>query len=86
VIRYTTREGQSAQFESPVGTVPRLHREGQHIPILYNPANPAEGRIATGCMQVGPPIFLIVFGLVTALFSGLFAVSTWVISAQLPTG
>ena len=86
IVRYTTRDGQTAQFESPVGTLPRLHREGQSVPILYNPANPAEGRIATGGMRFGAPIFLIIIGLAMALFAGFFAVGAWVIAAQLPVG
>ncbi len=85
VVRYTTQTGQPVQFESPLGTSPRLHREGQQVPVLYNPADPTDARIATGCMRYGLAIFFIVLGLGMALFSALFALVSWLILAQVPT-
>lgn len=84
VVSYTTRDGQETQFESPIGTSPRLQREGQQVPILYNPANPTDARIATGCMQYGLPIFFIIFGLAMALFAATFGAFAWFLIIKLP--
>ena len=72
LVRYATRDGQQAQFESPFGANLRLVREGQRVPILYNPDRPSEGRLASGGARYGTPLALIVVGIVLAV-GGLFA-------------
>jgi hypothetical protein len=45
VVQFQTASGDAVQFSSTIGTErPRL-RKGQQVPVLYDPARPAEARI-----------------------------------------
>jgi hypothetical protein len=84
VVRNTTRQGQEVQFESPIGTSPRLQREGQQVPVLYSPENPTDARLASGCMRYGLPLGLIVVGLGMVLFATVFGLFAWFLLRQIP--
>ncbi|ADO67941.1 DUF3592 domain-containing protein [Stigmatella aurantiaca] len=45
VLRYLTQEGAQHEVVSPVGSNPPRYREGDRVPLLYNPANPQDVRI-----------------------------------------
>ena len=84
IVRYTTREGQDVQFESPFGTSPRVHAEGQKVEVLYGPANPVAARLASGWMRYGLPLVFIGLGLGMLLFATLFALLAWFLIEQIP--
>jgi hypothetical protein len=83
-VRYTTREGQDVQFESPFGTSPRVHAEGQQVQVLYDPVNPADARLASGWMCYGLPLVFVGLGLGMLLFATLFALLAWYLVEQIP--
>lgn len=84
VVRYTTRRGEPIEFESPMGSRPRVHREGQAVTVLYAPDAPERARIASSCLQYGVPIVFIVLGLGLIVFSALFGLSSWFFISRLP--
>lgn len=84
VVRYTTREGREVQFTSPIGTSPRIHREGQTVPVLYDPSNPTDARLASGLMRYGLSLFFLLFGLGMLLFAACFASIAWFAIRQVP--
>ncbi|MEV0975074.1 DUF3592 domain-containing protein [Microtetraspora glauca] len=45
ILRFTTVYGQVVQAESDVGSDPPSARQGQHVAIMYDPADPARLRI-----------------------------------------
>ncbi len=85
IVRYTTRRSEPIEFESPMGSRPRIYREGQAVTVLYTPDAPERARIASGCLQYGTPIFFIALGLGLIAFSALFGLASWFFIFQLPT-
>jgi hypothetical protein len=77
VVRYTTHEGQEVQFESSFGTSPRFAPAGQQVQVLYNPADPSDARIASGCMRYGLPLVFVIIGLGMLLLASIFGAIAW---------
>lgn len=85
VVQYTTQAGQPIEFVSRTATQPRVVREGETVTVLYDPAEPQQGRIASGCLQYALPIFFICFGLAMTIFAALFGFFAWFLTSNLPT-
>ncbi len=85
LVRYTTQVGQTIEFESPIGSSPRLVREGQAVTVLYHLDAPQQAHLSSGCLQYGLPIIFILLGLGLALFASLFGLFAWFLIAKLPT-
>ncbi|MEU8268354.1 DUF3592 domain-containing protein [Sphaerisporangium sp. NPDC049002] len=66
VLRFTTDDGELVEAESPVGGDPPPARPGDRVPIIYDPADPAQVRIDTalggGTLLVGFGLLLLVLG------------------------
>lgn len=45
VVRFQPASGDEIQFRSNVGSNPAGYRQGEQVPVLYDPAQPAEARI-----------------------------------------
>ncbi len=84
VVRYAPLGGPEIAFESPVGSRPRVHREGQAVTVLYDPADPRKAQIQSGCLQYALPIFFILFGCCLFLFGSAFGIGAWFLLRALP--
>lgn len=77
LVRYVTNEGQTIEFESALGTRPRIHREGQAVTVLYDPAAPQRAQIASGGWMYGLPLVFTLVGAGMLAFSVLFGSLAW---------
>lgn len=68
VLRFTTLDGRIVETESGYGSNPPPGREGAYVPVLYDPANPADARL-TGMWGGG-----VLLGFALVGLGGLFAV------------
>ncbi|CAA9533157.1 MAG: hypothetical protein AVDCRST_MAG85-3857 [uncultured Solirubrobacteraceae bacterium] len=63
VLRFTTREGQPVEAQSPVGTRPPRAKEGEQVTVLYDPADPTQPRLGgTGTETVLYTVFMLLGG------------------------
>ena len=76
VVRYAPLGGPEIEFESPKGSRPRMHREGQAITVLYDPADPQRAQIQSGCLQYSTPLLF--------LFGSAFGIGMWFLLRALP--
>lgn len=84
VVRYRPAWGGAIEFESPIGSRPRLHREGQVVTVLYHSDHPERARLDSGCLLWALPIGFIVLGLWVLAFA-VFGVLLTQFVARLPT-
>ena len=84
VVRYTPLGGPEIEAESSVGSRPRVHREGQPVTVLYDPAEPRRAQIQSGCLQYALPLGFIGIGVGLFLFGTAFGVGAWFLLRALP--
>jgi hypothetical protein len=84
VVRYTPLGGPEIAFESPTGSSPRVHREGQAVTVLYDPADPRRAQIQSGWLQYALPLLFIILGFGMFLFGGAFGIGAWFLLRVLP--
>jgi hypothetical protein len=71
VLRFQTHEGTPHEVVSPVGSNPPRYREGDQVPLLYNPANPQQVRINTFLHLWMLPLLFAGMGVAFLLVGGL---------------
>jgi hypothetical protein len=84
VVRYAPLGGPEIEVESPVGSRPRVHREGQAVTVLYDPADPRRAQIRSGCLQYALPLGFIGIGGFLFLFGSVFGIGAWFLLHALP--
>lgn len=45
VVEFTTKKGETSQFESNIQSNPPSYRKGDQVPVLYDPSNPSRAHI-----------------------------------------
>jgi hypothetical protein len=48
IVRFSTREGETVEYEDSLGTNPARYDEGDSVPVKYDPSRPQKARISTG--------------------------------------
>lgn len=81
VVRYVTAAGQTIEFESAFGTRPPIHREGEVVVVLYDPAVPQQARIASRGWLYGIALIFIALGTVLLAFAAIFGLLLWFMGA-----
>jgi hypothetical protein len=69
-VRYVTRSGNSVEFTGSVGSSPAAFDVGEPVVVLYDPAQPEEGRIDSFFQLWFAALILGVIGLVFAAIGG----------------
>jgi hypothetical protein len=80
VVAFYGPSGDEVHFESAFGSRPRVFSEGDHVNVLYDPANPADAHIDSALIEAsGEFIFLFrAFGV--AMMGGICFVFAFVIA------
>jgi hypothetical protein len=73
LLRFTTLDGAEVTAENPVGARPTPYREGQAVPVLYDPAAPTSASIASGWTLHLESIVAGCMGLVALVLGLMFA-------------
>lgn len=84
VVRYQPPGLGTIEFESPQGTSPRLHREGQVVTVLYDTTEPQRAQIQSGCLQYALPLIFTFLGGTFVVIALVVAAVAWFV-ARLPT-
>ncbi len=61
-VRYQPANGEVVQFLNGLGGVPALHRVGQAVTVLYDPAQPEGAKVATPLLHTLLPLVLLIIG------------------------
>ena len=74
VVRFQTAAGEEIVFESAIGARPSPFRVGHPATVAYDPHNPHDARIATGCFLYGVSVVFIALGVFFVLMGAFFVV------------
>jgi hypothetical protein len=70
VVTFYTESGQLVEFVHAVGTTWSAYREGQAVPVLYNPRNPRQAAIRSFFAQWGGGLIALAVGAVFLAIGG----------------
>ncbi len=87
VVRFQTPEGRTIEFQSTVGTRPAIHQVGQRVGVFYDPRNPHDAKINSGCMLWALGLFFVALGcffVAMGAAAGLVFLLVWRFAGRLP--
>ena len=79
VVRFTTGQGHTVEFRSPVHSSSRRYRPGVRVPVAYDPVHPDHARIDT--YMRGVPLTVTIIGTRLAALSLLWLFLTFLVVA-----